>query len=179
MTNSDAFEHVHRVRDSRTRQAVDTARRHLQAAAADLDPMLRARRVDQLAPGSGLAGGGSRGGDHADPTARTALHPDRTVALWAEWDLAVAELAHAATALTRIRQAVLHDPTPTGLCRDGACPEGRMADRGKTMRGVARCHACYRFWCQDASNPDERGERERVGQSPRRLGLRQDEGAVA
>jgi hypothetical protein len=176
MTNSDAFAHIHQMRDSRTRQAFDTTARRLTALQADLDSLLKARRVDQLAPGSGLAGG-NRGGDIADPTANTALRRDRTVELWAEWDLAQAELNHASLTLTRIQQAVLHEPTPTGLCRDGQCPEGKMADRGKTMRGVARCHACYRFWLQDASNPDERAERERVGQSPRRLGL--DKDAVA
>lgn len=176
MSNSDPFADIHRMRDSRARQAYDTTARHLAALGPDLDDMLRARRVEDLAPGSGLAGGG-RSTDVSDPTGNTALRHDRTADMWQEWDLAWAELTHAATVLTRIRRTVLREPTPTGLCRDGACPDGKMADRGRIMRGVARCHACYQFWIRDASNPEERGEREYRGQSPRRLGL--DTEAVA
>lgn len=175
MSNSDAFEHIHRVRDSRVRQALDATERHLHAARADLDRTLAAFRAADPGPGGGIAGGGVTGGDRPDPTgnAATSPHRDGVTHIRADFDLAVAELEHAARRLTAVGRQLHRDPTPTGLCRDGACPDGKMADRGRIMAGVARCHACYQFWIRDASNPLERLEREYRGQSPRRIGLEQ------
>lgn len=51
------------------------------------------------------------------------------------------------------------DLTPTGLCRGGMCPGGKMAEKDKG----GRCSACSQFWYA-ISNPDERFEREWVGQ---------------
>jgi hypothetical protein len=162
MSNSDAFAHVHRVRDSDTRRAFEVARRQLDAYLADLDAMASARRVDVLAPGSGLAGGG-RSRDVADPTGNTALRHDRHVEHWARIDLATAELVGACNALTAGRHATLADPTPTGLCRDGACPTGSLATT--IIKGVPRCSTCKAFWYA-ISNPEERYEREYPGQTP-------------
>jgi hypothetical protein len=53
------------------------------------------------------------------------------------------------------------DLTPTGLCRDGACPAGAQATT--VLAGVPRCSACKAFW-YSVSNPDEREERGWVGQ---------------
>lgn len=189
MSNSDAFEHIHRRRDSQVEKQLAVLRRQLEAFAANLPDMLRARRLDDLAPGSGLAGGG-RGTDVSDPTGNTALRHDRTVEKWARFDEALAFLTTAGNTLTSLTFATLADPTPTGLCRDGACPEGRMADRGTKARdAVPRCHACHKFWLRDVVSPDlesvngpewKRRERQEKYQSPRWLGFpQQDQGAVA
>lgn len=171
MTNSDAFTHIHTRRANHTRQTLQVLRRQLDALDADLDAMLSARRIDQLAPGTGLAGG-ARGTDHADPTGNTALRHDRAAEGWARWDEALAFLSTSGNTIDAWRRRQLgHNATPTGLCRDGACPDGKIADRGRIMQGVARCHACYQFWIRDASDPRDRGEREYRGQSPRRIGL--------
>jgi hypothetical protein len=175
VTNSDAFDHIHRQRDSRIRQQVETWRRHLDAFEADLDAMLRARRLDVLAPGSGLAGGG-RGSDISDPTGNTAIRVDRTVERWARFDLDLAQITAGLNGLTSARQAELADPTPTGLCRHGDCPEKKTATRGvKARDGMPRCEACYKFWCLDVSDIDHplypREERPHRGARPRRIGL--------
>lgn len=171
MTNSDPFAHIHRTRDAHTHTALTVARRQLDALIADLDAMLQARRIDDHAPTGGVPGG-SRHTNPADPTANTAIRHNPTTDRWARWDLHLAELTHATNNLCRLVQATLHNPTPTGLCRHGDCPDGRPADRGTNTRdGTPRCHACYRFWCDDASNPAERHERQHRGQTPRRIGL--------
>jgi hypothetical protein len=162
VTNSDAFDHIHRQRDSRIRQQVDTWRRHLDAFEADLDDVLKARKLDVLAPGSGLAGGG-RGTDISDPTGNTAIRHDRSVERWARFDLDVAQITAGFNGLTALRHAELADPAPTGLCRHGDCPEKKVAT--SIIRGMPRCSACKAFWYA-ISNPDERYEREHPRQTP-------------
>jgi hypothetical protein len=175
VSNSDPFEHIHRKRDSHSVAAVETWQRQLASVAADLHDMLRARRVDVLAPGSGLAGNG-RSNTVADPTGNTALQHDPSVERWASFDLAFAEITHGFNTLIAVGQAELANPTPTGLCRHGHCPERKIATRGvKARDGVPRCEACYKFWCLDVSDIDDpdnpREERQHLGQSPRRIGL--------
>jgi hypothetical protein len=170
VSNSDAFAHLRQHRASRVERTFIAAERRVHSGLADHKRVLAAFAAEERAPGSGLAGGG-RGSDVADPTGNQALRHDWADALRSRYDLAIAELEHCTREIIAIAQQVIFEPTPTGLCRDGACPDTKMADRGKTMRGTARCHACYWYWINDHSNPDQRDERPEIGATPRRIGL--------
>lgn len=184
MTNSDAFAHFHRTRASKLHKQLGVARLQLDAAIADLEDMLRANRIDEYAPGSGLAGGG-RSTDVSDPTGNTAIRWDTTAEKWGAYFGGLAHTVVELQAVTWARQSTLADPAPTGLCRHGDCPDKRVATRGvKARDGMPRCEACYTFWLRDVASPDDpvhqRQERQRVGQSPRWIGFpAKDREAVA
>lgn len=180
MSKSDPFAHLRQHRASRVDKVLTVAIRRAQSAHADHARVLAAFAAEERSPGSGRAGGG-RGTDVADPTGNQALRHDWAESLRARYDLAIAELEVATRTLISVAQEMIFEPTPTGLCRHGDCPEGKMADRGKTMAGTPRCHACYWFWINDHSNPQQRDERPTPRATPRRIGLGApaDEGAVA
>lgn len=119
---------------------------------------------------------GGRGG-HADLSDR--LRYDPAGNLVANWDPADQALAEFGRHLDAVRTGLVGmrglmertrrpgDLTPTGLCRDGHCPAGNMASKGK----AGRCSACSAFYYATGIGPDPDAvypcyEREEVRQTP-------------
>lgn len=156
--------------------ALNRVRLAVQAGIEDhpiLVPLLHEAKDSGL-PGRATDGPTGKGG-HWDLSDRLRYTPDGDLMPFrdpaeealAELGEAIQLLLRGSAILRRVATTNLEHPASANYCRGGVCPDGKMAERGKS----GRCSACSAFWYA-VHNPEARREREYVGQPrPRPDGL--------